>query len=124
MKNINFEIGKIYASSKTLFGKSDLMYEYRGYDKVLKADLFKIVNPEFGRLELSMFGIIHNIPTGDGQFFQAVKFSNDNFVMSTAELGIIVEWGSSFFNNDLTELRNKWKNFYKIYKSRQKQQKA
>lgn len=121
--NRNFEIGKIYASSNTLFGKSDLMYEYCGYNNDLKMHEFRIVNPEFGRMEMYMSGNIKNI-TDSGIQVQYVKFYDDNIVMSVAELSSIVEFGYAFFYNDLTELRNKWKNFYKIYKSRQKQQKA
>ena len=121
--NRNFEIGKIYASSKTLFGKSDLMYEYCGYNDNLKMHEFRIVSPEFGRMELHMSGNIKNI-TDSGIQVQYVKFYDDNFVMSVAELSSIIEFGSLFFHNDLTELRNKWREFYKIYKSRQKQQKA
>lgn len=115
-KTCKFEIGKVYASSKTLIGKSDLMYEYCGYNKNLKTDEFKIVSPVYGRLEMSMCGNIRNIPDSG---IQAAKFSNDNIVMSVAELSHIVEYGTSFFYNDLTELRNKWRKFYENYKKGQ-----
>ena len=118
--NRNFEIGKIYAASRTLLGKSDLMYEYCGYNDNLKMHEFRIVSPEFGRMELHMSGNIENI-TDSGIQVQYVKFYDDNIVMSVAELSSIIEFGSLFLYNDLTELRNKWREFYKIYKSRQKQ---
>ena len=115
--NNKFEIGKIYASQKTLFGKSDLMYEYCGYNENLKMHEFRVVNPKYGRMEMYMSGNIKNITD-----LQYVKFYDDNIVMSLAELSMIVEFGSSFFTNDLTELRNKWRKFYEIYKKRQKRQ--
>lgn len=109
--NNKFEVGKIYASNKTLIGKSDLMYEYCGYREDLKTHVFKIVSPVYGR-EMSMFSNIR-----DNFNFQYAMFSRDNVVISVAELSYIIEYGSSFFDNDLTELRNKWREFYKNYKN-------
>lgn len=117
MKN-NFEIGKIYASTNTLFGKSDLMYEYCGYNKNLKMHEFRVVNPKYGRMEMFMSGNIKNI-SDSGIQDQYVKFYDDNIVMSAAELSVIVESRFSFFYNDLNELRNKWRKFYENYKKSQ-----
>lgn len=116
--NNKFEIGKIYASSKTVFGKSDLMYEYCGYNENLKMHEFRVVNPKYGRMEMFMSGNIKNIKDLDIQV-QYVKFYDDNIVMSVAELSSIIEFGFAFFYNDLTELCNKWRKFYEIYKKRQ-----